>query len=521
MKTRGMQAMRSRSALIILAVAIASAGLSAAVPALDKGVTPILREKFNKDVTLDLRDMDIIDVFKFLSMKGDFSIVVSKAVQGRATLVLKSVKIGDALDIIAIANGLGYRAMEENIVYIMPEEEYFQMYGTYFRNKTRVKTVYLKYVRPSYALEALKNVKSEVGKIVIDEDTGTIVMIDTDEKLKEMEDVLEKIDYKLQTKTFALNYAKALTVKEKLRDRLDVKSVGSIEADERSNQVIVSALPDRMPEIEKLVKALDKKTKEVMIKVKILKLVLRPQFDMGVDWERALTKVENTAWRSLHFVSQFPVSSTISTGTSYAQILMGDVSSDDFGVAVTMLKQVSDTKTLANPTILVVDNEEAKIHIGDKLAYVTTTTTGTGADQTTNEEVHFIDVGILLNVKPTINEDGFIRMSIKPEISSQTDTLTTPQGAEIPLINTTTVESNVMVKDGTTIIIGGLRRDEEARTQKGIPYLMDLPLAGGAFKSVSDDITKTEIVIILTPHIVGGETNITGYKPAAIPMKEY
>jgi type II secretory pathway component GspD/PulD (secretin) len=156
--------------------------------------------------------------------------------------------------------------------------------------------------------------------------------------------------------------------------------------------------------------------------------------------------------------TQFPISSTVSTGSTIAKVLLGNIDSDDFAVALSALKQVSDTKTLANPTILVTNEEEAKIHIGDKLAYVTTTTIGTGADQSTNEEVHYLDVGILLSVKPTISDDGNVRMTIKPEISSQTGTLETPAGAEIPLINTTVVESNVMVKDGTTIVIGGCLR---------------------------------------------------------------
>ena len=135
---------------------------------LNQSIPEQMEAKFSRKITLDLRDMDIVDVFKFISMKGDFSVVISKTVTGRVTLVLKTVKIVDAMDIICIANGLGYRVMG-NIIYIMSEEEYFEMYGTYFRDKTKVKIVNLKYVRPSYALEALKNVKSEVGKLVIDD----------------------------------------------------------------------------------------------------------------------------------------------------------------------------------------------------------------------------------------------------------------------------------------------------------------------------------------------------------------
>ncbi|MDD4202227.1 MAG: secretin N-terminal domain-containing protein [Candidatus Omnitrophica bacterium] len=482
--------------------------------ALNQKFSTEMQDRFSKEITLDLRDMDIIDVFKFISMKGDFSIVISKTVTGRATLVLKSVKIVDAMDIICIANGLGYRAME-NIVYVMPEEEYFEMYGTYFRDKTMVKIVYLQYVRPSYALEALKNVKSEVGKLVIDEDSGAIVMIDTPDKVEEMQDVLDKIDHKLVTKIFTINYANPEEVKEKLRERLDVKSVGTIEADSRSSQVIITALPSRFDEIEPIIQALDKQTKEVMIKLKILKVVLNPKFDFGIDWDNLLNNLG-----SLAISGAFPINAS-TIGTAVGTLAWGNLDSDKFAVELKALKQVVDVKTLSNPTLLVTNNEEAKIHIGDKLAYVTTTTTGTGADQTTNEEVHFIDVGILLTVQPQIGDDGFIRMKISPEISSKTSELITPQGAEIPIVNTTLIETNVMVKDGVSIIIGGLHKDEQESSKQGIPYLMDLPFVGNAFKNISDDIRKTEIVIILTPEIVTGGKTKVDYTPELLPMKKY
>lgn len=486
--------------------------------------TESIEQKFERKVTLDLRDMDIIDVFKFLSLKGEFNIVVSKGVIGRVTLVLKRVKIADALDIISLANGLGYKIVSD-IVYIMPEAEYFQTYGKYFRDKTRVKIFYLKYVRPSYAMEALKNVKSEIGKLVVDEDTGSVVMIDTEENIKEMEKVLEKIDHRLQTKVFSLNSAKAETVKEKLRERLDVKAVGSIQADERSNKVIITALPERFSEIEPLIEALDQRHKEVLIKVKILKIILNPKFDFGIDWEKAFSNSRYSTLRSLDFRGAFPIASSISTSGSLGTVgkmAIGNVSADQFSIEIKALKQVSDTKVLANPQILVVNNEEAKIHIGDKLAYVTTTTTGTGADQTTNEEIHFIDTGILLNVKPVISEDGFISMTIKPEISSQSGTLTTPKGATVPLINTTLIESKVMVKDGVTIVIGGLHKDEGSKSHKGLPGLSEVPFIGGVFRNVSDQITKTEIVIFLTPTIIDGSGNFDGaYQPELSPMKEY
>jgi type II secretory pathway component GspD/PulD (secretin) len=170
---------------------------------------------------------------------------------------------------------------------------------------------------------------------------------------------------------------------------------------------------------------------------------------------------------------------------------------------------------------LVTDKEEASIHIGDKLAYVTTTTTTGQVTTTTAESVTFVDVGIQLRVTPTINEDGFVTMKIEPEISSKVGDYITPTGNKIPLINTTKAQTTVMVKDGTTVILGGLRKDEKTRTLKGLPLLMNLPIFGRLFRMESESVTNTEIVILLTPHIVRGDVTFTDTVGEIKPFKDY
>jgi type II secretory pathway component GspD/PulD (secretin) len=186
----------------------------------------------------------------------------------------------------------------------------------------------------------------------------------------------------------------------------------------------------------------------------------------------------------------------------------GGLKVEEFQMKLNLSEQVSSTKVLANPTITVVNNQEAKIHIGDVLAYVTTTTIGTGEDKEVNEEVHFLDVGVQLSVTPTINEDNFITMKIGPQISSQSGTLETPQGSEIPLVNSTKVETEVIARNGETIIIGGLRKDDIIRTEKSVPYLSDIPILGNLFSNDSNEEQNTEIVILLTPHIVNSDEDM-------------
>ena len=166
----------------------------------------------------------------------------------------------------------------------------------------------------------------------------------------------------------------------------------------------------------------------------------------------------------------------------------------------------------ASIILAVLNNEEARIHVGRREVYVTTTTTTGQSTQTTAEEVTFIDVGIQLAVTPTINDDGYITMKIKPEISSVVDEYTTPTNNVIPIIDTSMAESTVVVRNASTIIIGGLRRNDKTTSHQGIPFLMDIPVIGEAFKGRNDDLESTELLILITPVISGGDDLITGDK---------
>ncbi|MEI8344902.1 MAG: type II and III secretion system protein, partial [Candidatus Omnitrophota bacterium] len=184
-------------------------------------------------------------------------------------------------------------------------------------------------------------------------------------------------------------------------------------------------------------------------------------------------------------------------------------------------KQVSDTRVIARPRLMVTNNEEANIHIGDTIPYVTSTTTGTGDTATVSEQINFIDVGIKLKVKPTINDEGFVTMKVRPEISSRTKDVTTPQGALIPQVNTTFVETVSIVKDGYTVIIGGLKQVQNTNSTKGLPGMMDMPVAGAFFRNEAKNLMDSEIAIFLTPHIVTGKQNVIDEKNEVLPNQPY
>jgi len=149
--------------LMILLLGVALLGSYAAVAQLEDVEMDHDEEGLDKEIFLDLRDINVVDILKFLAIQGSLNIVTSKNVQGRSTLVLKNVRIRDALDIILISNQLAFE-MKHDIIYIMTEDEYLEVYGKAYNDKRRIMTRVLKYAKPAYVLSVLEAVQSALGK---------------------------------------------------------------------------------------------------------------------------------------------------------------------------------------------------------------------------------------------------------------------------------------------------------------------------------------------------------------------
>jgi len=463
-----------------------------------------LDERMERKITLDVRDMNIVDVIKFLAQKGEFNVIIAPSVEGRSTVLLHDVAIKDALDIVIISNKLAYH-IEDDIVQVMSAGEYEAMYGKRFSDKTQVCIVHLQYAKPSYVLAALDNMRSNIGKIIIDEDTGSVVLVDTPQAIAMMKKAIEQIERPLDTMVVDLKYAKADVVAEKLRSRIDAKAVGSITADERSNQLLLRVFPGRRDEVEKIIRSLDEPTREVLIEARVLQIVINPTYDVGMDITAPITSKGKSKFDlSSSILGESGATEPANLASNFGRIGVGNFSATDFTAAIRAQQAVSDTKILSSPQILVTNNEEAKIHIGDTVPYIVSTTNGTGENAITSDDVRFVDVGLKLSVVPTINDDGMVTMRLTPEISEVVASITSKEGSTIPQVNKTEVETSVMVKDGQTIVMAGLRKQDKVHKKTGIPGLMDIPYLGGAFTRTDDTMTNTEIVILITPHIVKG-----------------
>lgn len=483
----------------------------------------------DEKVSLDLRNIEVAEALRFLAQKGGMNMAISKNVSGRVQLLLNNVPIRDILDIILVANQLAYEKKGE-VFNIMTEAEYKERYGRKFSDIRQVKVFRLKYAVPDQAFALFEVLKSDIGRLLVDPESGTVLVMDTEDNIKRMQDALAGLEQRKTVKVYDLKYAKALEVETRLKSQLDNKKVGFISADERTNQVIVETLPDRMKDIDALIYALDQKTREVLIDAKVIKVTLSNDFNAEIKWEGLLSRAMKAG---TGFVSNHPWSPVFRAGQTFVDdftqiaptanpaagsknaltenLFIGNVDNNDaFEVMINFLKTIGRTEILSNPKLAVINGQEAKIHVGEKQAYVTTTTTTGQTTTTTAEQVTFVDVGIQLAVTPTINTDGYVSMKIKPEISSVSEFLTTPSGNKIPIIDSSLAETSVMVKDGVSIIIGGLRKDEKTHNNKKLPFFGDIPIIGYPFNSKTETTTHTELLILLTPHVVDGDHLYTG-----------
>lgn len=459
-------------------------------------------------ISLDIKGMDIVDVLKMLATRAGINIVVGKNVSGRVTLFLKDVNVWDAFEILILANDLAYEKKGE-IINVMTQRDYELLYGERYQDKKEAKVIPLKYAKAADLSRALNQIKTNIGKVVVDEGSNTLVLIDTPAKLKEMEDFIKNTDLPIQTRVFSLNYAQADKLQPKIQETL-TKGVGYLKIDERSNKIVVTDYPAKLDEIANAISAFDEKTPQVLIDAQIIEIKPSDKFYLGVDWDYFLKK-------NVRLIGHLP------TGSGLDILKIGEVAEDanasadtrgEYKGVIDILRTIGDTKILSSPRIIALNNQESKILVGTKEAYIKeeVITPSTGSTQTIKEP-EFVEVGIKLFVTPTINRDGFVTMKIRPEVSSHEykDFGTTASPYKVPIVTTSQAETSVMVKDGVTIIIGGLQKEQRSKSVSKIPILGDIPALGHLFRKTSDELTKTELVILLTPHIMSGEKTYSDF----------
>lgn len=411
------------------------------------------------NVSLDFRDADIQNVLRILSYKSGVNIVPGPEVTGLVTIKLKDVPWKRALEVVLETYGYGYE-QKDNIITVT-------------------------------TIENLKK-RREDAQLLADQEP-------------------------LITQTFVLNYAKAGDIISSIEKMKTER--GSINYDARTNSLIVRDISRNVDLVGGVIADLDKVTPQVLIEAKIVETTLSNTEKLGIEWTTKVSAnaakrpviwpfTPNSDKASKYLNTDFPAAgeSTFSYGTIDFQQLQ---------VILELLRSRTDTNILSNPRIVTLDNKTARIVVGKEYPF---------PNYTYNEDQaryqvsgwEYKDIGVIFEVTPHVNSAGFITLDLQPKV---TDILSfvTVENAVVPQLSKEEATTTVMIRDGETLVIAGLIKDQVSDTRKKTPILGDIPLLGLLFQKTEKTITKTDMLVFLTPHIVTPDNAVV--PPAPQPAK--
>ena len=326
------------------------------------------------------------------------------------------------------------------------------------------------------------------------EEGGYIRVVPTQDYLNEQMEI-EK--HKANQKTLITLETDVISIKHGTASDM-VKSVkaivsqrGTVDTDDRTNSLVIRDIPENIGKVKELVNTLDKETDQIKISSQLLEIESGSLTELGINWSIISRKgadlLEGAKPEASFDQKADKVSDPIGTFT-YA------TAQTDFDLQATVSALVSSNKgkIVAHPEITTVDNKEAFIQMGQKIPIKQ-------FDQSGNVVITFTEVGTILRVTPHITSENRILLKLKPERSSYTF------DANGVIINTNNAETNVVVENGQTAVIGGLTTQEETKIHTGLPILKDIPLLGYLFRYTRKQIVNRDLVIFVTPTIVTDE----------------
>ena len=411
-------------------------------------------------VEMHVAELSLATVLQMLSLQSRRNIIATPSVQGTVTADLYHVTFDEALEAILIANQCGYR-QQGNFIYVYTNEELALLIAAENPPQTRVFPLY--YVTAADAAAALTPLLSENGTITPSSPAESGIEPDS--------------------------------------------SVAGGDTSAAHDYLVIYDYPDRLREIERVLDEVDVKPQQVLIEATILRATLNDDNALGVDFtltggvdlevlgstsmgitDLTTGELPTNRFGNFNAIAQTELSENVPRGG----ITIGIIK-DHVGVFIRALEQVTDTVLLANPKILALNKQKGQVIVGRRDGYLTTTVTETQAIQT----VEFLETGTQLCFRPFIGKNGDVRMELHPEDS--TGGLTP---ANLPYETTTELTTNVVCKDGQTILIGGLFREVSQESRSQIPVLGNIPVMGAAFQSRADTTLREEVIILLTVNVV-------------------
>lgn len=292
----------------------------------------------------------------------------------------------------------------------------------------------------------------------------------------------------LQIRNFYLTNAAAKDIASMLKGMV---KINNLNVDEKLNLISVRDTAAAIRVVERLIAAYDIAEPEVMLEVEVLEVGSNLLDTLGIQYpSQASISIAGAAGK--------PGVLTWSDFTNRNKGMV-QMTIPDPALVINLLHQDGDTNLLANPRIRVKNHEKAHIHIGDKLPVITNATTATGL---VSQSISYLDVGLKLEVEPTIHLDNEVGIKVDLEVSSISKQIQNTNGSLTYQIGTRNASTTLRLKDGESQILAGLINKEDRKSANSVPGLGQMPIIGHLFSSRSDTASKTEVVLLITPHVV-------------------
>ena len=345
------------------------------------------------------------------------------------------------------------------------------------RGETKV-TIYVRNVAVEDAIDLLL-IQSQLEKKVLS-DNSVLVFPSTPQKLKEYQD--------LMIRSFYLGNGDAKQTLNLIKTIIKTKDVY---VDDRLNLLVMRDTPEAVRLAEKLINAQDMAEPEVLLEMEVMEINLTKTYAMGITWPNTFTVLPSAQPLTL---ADLPFGDN------------GGLSNNDVAINTNLIAQLRQdnniTNIISNPRVRVRNREKARVLIGNREPVVTSTVTPGSTNPIVTENVQYLDVGVKLEVEPTVLLDEEVSMKVSLEVSAKGQTVVTSQGNQFFAVNTRNVNTVLRLKDGQTAVMMGFIRDDSQDTATGIPGLTDIPIISKLFSSGTTGFQKNEIVFSITPRIV-------------------
>jgi MSHA type pilus biogenesis protein MshL len=299
-------------------------------------------------------------------------------------------------------------------------------------------------------------------------------------------------------------------------EEIEAEGDGKVLINKMAGLVIVTDYPSRLREVEKFLSRVEETVqRQVFIEAKIIEVSLNDDFQLGVDW-RFIPNIMKLGTgglirQSLTGTTDFPANNRFQIG----------VANTDFNALVDALSTQGKVEVLSSPRVSTLNNQKAIIKAAVEDVYFDVTVAA-GTPPITTATPKYITIGVILDVTPQIDSDGMIIMDIHPSVTERIRTASFPDtGQQAPIISVRETQTIIRVREGQTVLIAGLMQSKEKEELSGLPCIMNIPVAGEAFRQTRRDKTKSEIVILLTPTLYSGRKIIDFTQEGTRTIQEY